>query len=61
MSDKIQRNYVSEVDQFLKNFDEAHPAPSASQLKEINKYKRIYALRDSETPPVETKSIWEKF
>lgn len=37
--------YVSELDQFLLHFDETH-SDSASQEKEIEKYQRLYKLRD---------------
>lgn len=37
--------YVSSVDQFSAQWDATHPK-SASQLAEIKKYQRIYALRD---------------
>lgn len=43
---KVQRNYVSPLDQFLANFDQEHPGLSKSQKKEIAKYRRIYHLRD---------------
>ena len=44
----IDKTYVSPYDQFLFNFDATHEK-SASQLKEIKKYKRIFALRDTPT------------
>lgn len=40
-------NYVSEIDQVLQQFDKTHPPLSTSQRKEIEKYRRIYALRDT--------------
>lgn len=61
MSNKILRDYVSEVDQFLEKFDQEHPKPSPSQKKEIDKYRRIYQLRDEEDKSVESKELWERF
>ena len=37
--------YVSPIDRFQAEWDATHPK-SASQLAEIKKYQRIYALRD---------------
>ena len=45
---KIDRAFVSEHDIFLNKFDKNNPEKSASQLKEINKHKRIFALRDGD-------------
>lgn len=42
----IDKAYVSPYDQFLFGFDAEHEK-SASQLKEIKKYQRIFALRDT--------------
>lgn len=44
----IDKAYVSPYDRFLFEFDANHEK-SASQLKEIKKYKRIFALRDTPT------------
>jgi hypothetical protein len=57
----VLTNYVSEIDQFLQNFDESNPAQSRSQEKEIAKYKRIYALRDQANRPDATQTLWENF
>lgn len=37
--------YVSPLDQFLQRFDASH-LPTAVQKKEIEKYRRLFALRD---------------
>lgn len=42
----IDKAYISPYDRFLFEFDATHEK-SASQLKEIKKYERIFALRDS--------------
>ena len=53
--------FVSDIDKFLAEFDARNPKKSRSQSKEIAKYQKIFALRD--TPKVnESKSdIWEGF
>lgn len=57
----VLRNYVSEIDQFLQNFDESNPAHSRSQEKEIAKYQRIYSLRDQANRPESSQTLWENF
>lgn len=52
---KLLRNYVSPIDKFIHRFDEEHPQLSKSQLQEIEKYKRIYKLRDNPNATDETK------
>jgi hypothetical protein len=61
VSGKILRNYVSETDQFLKNFDKDHTSLSKSQQKEVKKYERIYFLRDIENRPEDAPKLWEGF
>lgn len=39
------RNFISQIDQFLTQFNKTNP-PSASQLAEINKYRKLNRLRD---------------
>lgn len=39
--------YTSEIDQFLQHFDDTH-SNSASQQKELEKYRCLYKLRDNE-------------
>jgi hypothetical protein len=54
--------YTSELDEFLKNYDKNHPKFSASQRSEIEKYQRIYHLRDDPqaADPKKT-TFWDKF
>ena len=52
-------DFVSPMDQFLQEFDKAHPEQSLSQQKEEAKYRRIYFLRDEENRPEEPKTTWE--
>lgn len=42
---KRMRHFVSDIDVYLTQFTNTTP-PSASQLAEINKYRRIRRLRD---------------
>ncbi len=44
-NDDLDKAYVSPYDRFLFEFDAGHEK-SASQLKEIKKYQRIFAARD---------------
>ena len=45
----IDKAYVSPYDRFLFEFDACHEK-SASQQKEIKKYRRIFAQRDQALP-----------
>ena len=40
--------YVSEIDAFMKQFDETH-ARTATQQKEVRKYRQLFQLRDEDT------------
>ncbi len=57
----ILTNYVSEMDSFLQEFDKKHPKPSASQEKEIVKYRRIYRLRDIAKRVIPIHKLWKGF
>lgn len=58
----ILRNFVSEIDKFLQQFDKDHPELSKAQQKEVNKYRRIYRLRDtSERSKPAVNKLWEGF
>jgi hypothetical protein len=62
-SNPILRNYVSELDEFLQEFKQAHPQLSQTQQQEVTKYHRIYRLRDehdTKPAPAVTK-LWEGF
>ena len=60
-SNKIQSNYVSEIDQFMQAFDKEHPDKSLSQKHEIAKSERVDRLRDEKDQPDAPKKIWEGF
>ena len=59
-SHDIDKSYVSPFDKFLFEFDATHPK-SASQLIEIKKYQRIFALRDHPKAEGEQEEIWQDF
>jgi hypothetical protein len=46
----IDKSYVSPYDKFLYGFDATHE-PSPAQRKEVEKYQRIFALRDGKEAP----------
>jgi hypothetical protein len=55
-------NYVSEIDQFLLELSKKYPEPSLSQIKEKEKYLRVYFSRDNVEKPEEPKTkLWEGF
>jgi len=56
----IDKAYISPYDKLLYKFDVSH-ALSASQMKEINKHKRIEQLRDVATPNQNDTILWDKF
>ncbi len=65
MTDKkiktIQRTgYVSEIDQFLRDYDTSHRTFGDSRKKEIQKHQRIFAKRDA-VVEAEESPIWQKF
>ncbi|HHF7365719.1 MULTISPECIES: CBU_0585 family protein [Legionella] len=59
-SDDIDKAYVSPYDKFLFEFDATHDK-SASQIKEINKHKRIFLMRDNKDYENKKGEIWEEF
>ena len=56
----IDKAYVSPYDKFLFEFDAVHEK-SESQLKEMAKYRRIFALRDQPLLDNELKELWGEF
>jgi len=63
MLNPLKKGYVSEIDDFLTQFDQSHPQKSASQQKEMAKNARIAQLRDVGSPAdcSVTKEIWNNF
>ncbi len=58
---RIERSFVSDLDQFLFQFDYDHPEKSPAQQAEIGKARRITQKRDNSTYTIETKDFWESF
>jgi hypothetical protein len=59
----IDRQFVSKIDRALEEFNHSHPLSNAQQ-EEVDKYRRIYRLRDQKTPDAEQqstdqKSLWD--
>lgn len=64
MLNPLKRQYVSDIDQLLNEFDHSNPSKSRAQQKEIAKHARIAQLRDHALPSEissEDETIWEKF
>lgn len=59
-SDDIDKAYISAIDKFLFRFDNDHTL-SASQIAEIEKYQRIFNLRDNPQPEKTVEDIWKDF
>ena len=55
---KIDKHFVSKIDQQLAKFDATH-AMSSAQKSEYEKYQRIYQLRDVPTECAEKEDIWK--
>lgn len=53
--------YSSNLDRFLSEFKKLNPKVSTSQHKEIEKYTRIFALRDHAATSETKKTLWAKF
>ncbi|MDP3270137.1 MAG: CBU_0585 family protein [Legionella sp.] len=60
MNDDIDKFFVSPYDKFLFEFDATH-AKSLSQLKEIEKNRRIALMRDNKDYKSDKGEIWEEF
>jgi len=55
---KIDKNFVSEIDKKLAEFDRTHPK-SPSQLAEIKKHLQVFKLRDKATDSEAQKDLWK--
>ena len=53
--------YTSSLDEFLNDFDKSHHKMSVSQRMEIEKYRRIFALRDHPNPSTIKAKFWDQF
>jgi hypothetical protein len=57
----IDRNYVSEMDKFLKELDQKPESHSDSRAAEEKKYQRINELRDNPNAKDDSEKIWRGF
>jgi len=53
--------YISELDEFLKEYDKTHPKVSPYQRNEEEKYATIFTLRDHPDQSKTKESFWDKF
>ena len=62
---RLDKKYVSEIDQFLVDFDKQNPKRSASQLQEIKKSERVSRLMKAPNGAADDASkeseLWDKF
>lgn len=58
---KCKKNFVSEIDQFLAEFDKHNPQKSPSQEFEIAKYERVGRLRDKHPVEHQQDELWKDF
>jgi hypothetical protein len=59
---KLDKKYVSEIDQFLVEFDKQHPKRSTSQIQEEQKAVRIARLMKNPDSEKDVKSeLWDEF
>ena len=56
----IDKAYISPYDKLLHQLELTYPL-SASQIKEINKHKRIALMRDDATAAHGNAPLWDKF
>lgn len=61
MFKKQDKNFVSELDVFLHQFDQQHPEKSASQQAEIDKHQYIAKLRDNKEREEGESLPWSDF
>ena len=57
---KKKVGFVSKIDQMLKAFDRTHPN-SEAQAAEINKYQKIYEMRDNPDVADKDDLPWTEF
>lgn len=60
MMKKKRRDYLSDIDSFLRTFDEKRSVLPLSRQKEREKHQRLFAKRDGVVEE-ETTSIWKGF
>lgn len=58
----MDKNFVSELDKFIADFDKNNPKKSVSQQQEIKKFARIFKLRDdADAGKKKVDEAWEGF
>ena len=61
MFKKLNKHYVSPIDQYLGKFDQTH-TKTLSQLTEFNKYQQIYDWRDhAKVSKKPSADVWKDF
>ena len=58
---KQDTHFVSELDEFLQEWDKQHSTLSTAQQNEIHKHEKIAEHRDNAQPNDNSNSIWEDF
>jgi hypothetical protein len=58
---KVQRGYVSEIDQFLQELNNLPGIKSDVRLDEEQKYQRVFALRDVAQINLPEELPWKEF
>ncbi len=58
---RIQKSFVSGLDQMLFQFDHDHPKKSLSQQAEIDKAIRVNRKRDNPDYDLDRQDLWENF
>lgn len=59
--DPVLKNYVSDTDCFLQDFDHRSEASSESRRQEEQKYRMVAEGRDNPKAVEQRKQIWEDF
>jgi hypothetical protein len=60
---KLNKQYVSEIDRFLVEFDKQNPKRSVSQLREVQKSGRVSRLMKDVAADTDSEKsdLWDKF
>lgn len=58
---RIEKSFVSELDQMMFQFDHDHPEKSVSQQAEIDKATRVNRKRDHANYDLDRQDVWENF
>jgi hypothetical protein len=58
---KLHKDFISDIDKFLQDFDKRYPKRSLTQENEIKNYARINQLRDFPISRENSTGVWEDF